>query len=516
MSPSSLDKASSSERSSSNSASINIDNVTISVPNNKKKIFKSPNALSCTYNNTDLSFVVHVHTSDLDNGKDSSPVNLYPTVVGSILIDIGNDILEIKKSGKGRISVEFRSASAANNLVQNNVLAKHNLKAFIPLHRIMRIGIIKDVPQEIDVNTVKEFLSSPCKVLEVIRLNKRIKVNDSGGFRGYIPRGSQGGRFSAISPAFSSASYANITRVPTANIDKNMGRVDQSRYRKLLKDVRLRAVRWQLGLRLKEEGHRGAYKQAHVRFMLTGSFITKSDLIMSARRDEGARSLCRRLTSQDPFTMNKMRLALAGSKSKSGLDRIDNNIIGALPKDYIKYLLDIFNGILEDGEFPSSWRSSLVIPISKAGNKGYRPISLMSCTLKILERMILRRLKHYVESESILRRKVFNSMIPPEFSYDYETTIHAPDCISLYTDGSKIGEDGPVGTAVHSLHGNLNIGRKFPSAFSVFSAIPIVRNLEEIGTTEKLSASELCASVAGWKFTNSEERPGLSSRREAS
>ncbi|EGI58026.1 hypothetical protein G5I_13900 [Acromyrmex echinatior] len=308
----------------------NIDNAATSVPNNKEKTSKSPNALSRTYNNTDLlPYVVHVHNSKLDNGKNSSPVNLYPTVVGSILIGIvDNDILETKKSGKGKISVEFRSDSAANNLVQNNVLAKHNLKAFISLHRIMRTGIIKDVPQEIDVDTVKEILSSPCKVLEIkevhpeeedyslkslVRQSPRcinclggylatshecpiiqeykvvlslaasenlflmdakrkirysndtnrasltysrldfdnfslLKKNSKGTATGrrqggthpnpvnraygdtrlfqkdsgdiFHACGSQGGRFSAMPPAFSSASYADITRVLTANIER--------------------------------------------------------------------------------------------------------------------------------------------------------------------------------------------------------------------------------------------------------------------------------------------------------
>ncbi|KYM97368.1 hypothetical protein ALC62_11973 [Cyphomyrmex costatus] len=78
---------------------------------------------------------------------------------------VGNDINEIKKSGKGKIRVELRSDVAANNLVNNNALAKHNLKAFIPLHRVMRTGIIKDVPQEVDVKAVQEALRSPCKRL---------------------------------------------------------------------------------------------------------------------------------------------------------------------------------------------------------------------------------------------------------------------------------------------------------------------------------------------------------------
>ncbi|KYM95817.1 hypothetical protein ALC62_13526 [Cyphomyrmex costatus] len=123
------------------------------------------------YNNKDLPpYVVHVHSVSTNGDHDSGsvPAPLHPTVVGSILVSIiGNDILETKKNGKGKISVELRSYTAANNLVTNNSLAKHNLKAFIPLHRVLRTGIIKDVPQEIDVEKIQESLCSPCKVVEV-------------------------------------------------------------------------------------------------------------------------------------------------------------------------------------------------------------------------------------------------------------------------------------------------------------------------------------------------------------
>lgn len=40
--------------------------------------------------------------------------------------------------------------------------------------------------------------------------------------------------------------------------------------------------------------------------------------------------------------------------------------------------------------------------IPKPEKKGYRPISLLSCLLKVLEKMILRRLKWYLESKPIL------------------------------------------------------------------------------------------------------------------
>jgi len=39
------------------------------------------------------------------------------------------------------------SAKAANNLVLNPKLADNNLRAFIPSYRLIRTGIVKDIPQ---------------------------------------------------------------------------------------------------------------------------------------------------------------------------------------------------------------------------------------------------------------------------------------------------------------------------------------------------------------------------------
>ncbi|KYM97369.1 Pol polyprotein [Cyphomyrmex costatus] len=98
--------------------------------------------------------------------------------------------------------------------------------------------------------------------------------------------------------------------------------------------------------------------------------------------------------------------------------------------------------------------------------------------------------------------KIYHSETSPEFACDFETMIHEPFCsydlcsvrkdspnelfisefkcktaefiacsdIAIYTDGSKIGEDGPVGAAVYSSKEDFRLARKLPTNFSVFSA----------------------------------------------
>jgi len=75
-------------------------------------------------------------------------------------------------------------------------------------------------------------------------------------------------------------------------------------------------------------------------------------------------------------------------KSAPGLDQIDY-IISNLPSEYTQ-LLQLYNNILynKEGVFPTQWKQSLMALIPKFGGSGIRPISLLFCFLKIMERMV--------------------------------------------------------------------------------------------------------------------------------
>uniref|UniRef100_A0A2C9LMS3 Endonuclease/exonuclease/phosphatase domain-containing protein n=1 Tax=Biomphalaria glabrata TaxID=6526 RepID=A0A2C9LMS3_BIOGL len=70
-------------------------------------------------------------------------------------------------------------------------------------------------------------------------------------------------------------------------------------------------------------------------------------------------------------------------------------------------LLQIFNASWKSGRIPNIWKKAIMIPILKHGkprNKldSYRPISLTSCTCKLMERVINSRLTLILESNSLL------------------------------------------------------------------------------------------------------------------
>ena len=62
---------------------------------------------------------------------------------------------------------------------------------------------------------------------------------------------------------------------------------------------------------------------------------------------------------------------------------------------------------MEEDSLPLSWRESTLIPIhkprkAKTEATSYRPISLTSCMVKLLERIINTRLKWFLETEKLL------------------------------------------------------------------------------------------------------------------
>ena len=70
-------------------------------------------------------------------------------------------------------------------------------------------------------------------------------------------------------------------------------------------------------------------------------------------------------------------------------------------------LLHIFNESWRKGEVPSTWKKAHINPIHKKGKEkqkmeSYRPISLLSCLGKCMERILNSRLIYHLESNNVL------------------------------------------------------------------------------------------------------------------
>ncbi|GFS15898.1 RNA-directed DNA polymerase from mobile element jockey [Elysia marginata] len=71
------------------------------------------------------------------------------------------------------------------------------------------------------------------------------------------------------------------------------------------------------------------------------------------------------------------------------------------------FLLNIINQSWKQGRTPRAWKNAHVVPILKKDKdpkelKSYRPISLTSCTGKVAERTVNRRLYWLLENRGLL------------------------------------------------------------------------------------------------------------------
>jgi len=134
------------------------------------------------YSNSDCPpYIIHVYS--LSENSSSSPA--HPLLISRRLSQIAySDIKEIKRIGRGKVLAEMKSMKAANSLVQNLQLEKENLKAFIPTYRTIRTGIVRDILQHFDESELLQFFDSPFKVVEVKRLNRRMRIHSETK---YIP-----------------------------------------------------------------------------------------------------------------------------------------------------------------------------------------------------------------------------------------------------------------------------------------------------------------------------------------
>ena len=90
----------------------------------------------------------------------------------------------------------------------------------------------------------------------------------------------------------------------------------------------------------------------------------------------------------------------------NGPDNISNKMLKETSEVIAKPLSDLFNKSMQSGKFPDSWKLANVTPIHKKSDRqrkeNYRPISLLSCVRKIMEKVIFNEMYKYCESHGFL------------------------------------------------------------------------------------------------------------------
>ncbi|XP_065642401.1 uncharacterized protein LOC136074031 [Hydra vulgaris] len=171
--------------------------------------------------------------------------------------------------------------------------------------------------------------------------------------------------------------------------------------------------------RLQRDDNRGdAFVNKEIAETFNSFFINIGKKLAGAI-PEGKKSFKFFLKKSDSFMeesellIDELRLAISMLKTNksAGLDEVNPDVVKAVSDNIEKPLFKIFNLSLKNGIFPDQLKLAKIIPIYKGGDdsikSNYRPISILSCFSKILERIMHNSLYNYLEKNNILYHKQF-------------------------------------------------------------------------------------------------------------
>jgi hypothetical protein len=110
----------------------------------------------------------------------------------------------------------------------------------------------------------------------------------------------------------------------------------------------------------------------------------------------------------ESFNISELEAALTRIKlgKAAGPDKVFPEFLRHLGASAKKTLLALYN-LTWTKYVPDQWWKGEIIPVLKQGKpvdsiESYRPISLMSVCCKVMERMVVRRLNQYLESNGLI------------------------------------------------------------------------------------------------------------------
>ena len=105
-----------------------------------------------------------------------------------------------------------------------------------------------------------------------------------------------------------------------------------------------------------------------------------------------------------------------------GIDGISNRLIKCTSKSIFKPLALLFNLPLRNSCFPNCWKEANVIPLFKKGDakspSNYRPVSLLSCIGKLMERIIFKYMYNFLHERNLIYK--YQSEFQPGHSTVYQ------------------------------------------------------------------------------------------------
>ena len=139
--------------------------------------------------------------------------------------------------------------------------------------------------------------------------------------------------------------------------------------------------------------------------------FTKEESALNRRAKEITSAQSADYGSSKDFTMSELNRAIRRMKREAtpGPDDSPPSFLKAMGKGARTELLATCNQSFNEAECPQEWRNAIIIPHFKAGKPAsqiasYRPISLTSCLVKTMERMLVARLVHVLDQKGILSK----------------------------------------------------------------------------------------------------------------
>ena len=178
------------------------------------------------------------------------------------------------------------------------------------------------------------------------------------------------------------------------------------------------------------------------------------------------------------FTIQELEACLKKKDTAPGDDDVTYSMIFNLPEIGKRYLLKIYNNILNSSYVPYQWRNIKVIPIPKAGTSSdikLRPISLISCLCKLFHLMLEKRLEWFIEHNKVLSltttgfrrgQSCLDSLTQLITAIQIGFTKNSPT-LACFIDISNAYNNVLIDKVVESLD-NLNVGNKICNYFWEF------------------------------------------------
>lgn len=122
------------------------------------------------------------------------------------------------------------------------------------------------------------------------------------------------------------------------------------------------------------------------------------------------------LSMHPNWKIDKTELQNAANSLKTkiapGPDGIPNEVVKSIAKINPEALIEVYNTCLENGTFPETWKAARLVLIRK-GDKplgepsSYRPLCLLDCLGKLLEKIIDNRLREFLDTNDGLHERQF-------------------------------------------------------------------------------------------------------------